>query len=156
MKAISLWQPWATLWVLQIKKFETRSWPFPVWYTGQVAIHAAQKKMRFFSDYLPDWQVEGINQALCIGGLIYEELPYGAFIGICDGIKSKRIDRHPETDLELELGDWSHGRHYWVPTNMRALPDPIPYPGRQKVFNVEDHIIFGGQPKPKQEQIRLF
>lgn len=44
MKAISLWQPWATLIAAGIKPFETRSWAPPRSLIGQtIAIHAARK-----------------------------------------------------------------------------------------------------------------
>jgi hypothetical protein len=38
MKALSLWQPWATLVALGVKKLETRSWSTT--YRGPLAIHA--------------------------------------------------------------------------------------------------------------------
>src|SRR6266496_247116 len=41
MKAISLWQPWATLMALNFKKVETRIWETK--YRGPLAIHAAQR-----------------------------------------------------------------------------------------------------------------
>ena len=49
IKAISLWQPWATAWVIGLKKAETRHWA-PVTfldrvargYGGPLAIHAAK------------------------------------------------------------------------------------------------------------------
>lgn len=77
MKAISLWQPWATLWVLQIKRNETRSWAFPHWYTGSVAIHAAKKKINIYAD-LDDaeWR-EGILKALNKAGIEYIEMKNG-------------------------------------------------------------------------------
>lgn len=43
MKIITIWQPWATLIALGIKKFETRSWSTE--YTGPLAIHAAKRKV---------------------------------------------------------------------------------------------------------------
>jgi hypothetical protein len=44
MKAISLWQPWATLIACGAKPFETRSWAPPRDLIGQhIAIHAAKK-----------------------------------------------------------------------------------------------------------------
>lgn len=43
MKAISIWQPHASLLLLGAKPFETRSWPVPKALIGQrVAIHAAK------------------------------------------------------------------------------------------------------------------
>lgn len=44
MKAISLWQPWASLIAAGVKPFETRHWPPPRSLIGQtIAIHAAKK-----------------------------------------------------------------------------------------------------------------
>lgn len=44
MKAISLWQPWASLIACGVKVYETRSWPPPRELIGQpIAIHAAKK-----------------------------------------------------------------------------------------------------------------
>jgi hypothetical protein len=44
MKAISLWQPWASLIACSAKPFETRSWAPPRGMIGQtIAIHAAKK-----------------------------------------------------------------------------------------------------------------
>ena len=41
MKAISLWQPWATLIAVGAKRLETRSWESR--YQGELAIHAAKR-----------------------------------------------------------------------------------------------------------------
>lgn len=41
MKAISLWQPWASLVAVGAKKIETRSWATK--YRGSLAIHATKK-----------------------------------------------------------------------------------------------------------------
>jgi Sigma-70, region 4 len=37
--ALSLWEPWATLWAAGVKKYETRSWATA--YRGEILIHAA-------------------------------------------------------------------------------------------------------------------
>ncbi len=43
MKALPLWQPWATLVALGAKRIETRSWPAPRWVLGErIAIHATK------------------------------------------------------------------------------------------------------------------
>jgi len=42
MKAITLWQPWASLIACGAKKYETRSWYTN--YRGKIAIHASKKK----------------------------------------------------------------------------------------------------------------
>jgi len=45
MKAITLWQPWASLVAAKVKTIETRAWPAPSALIGQrIAIHAATRK----------------------------------------------------------------------------------------------------------------
>lgn len=41
MKALTLWQPWATLVAMEVKKIETRCWSTK--YRGEIAIHSAVK-----------------------------------------------------------------------------------------------------------------
>jgi hypothetical protein len=41
MKAITIWQPWASLIAIGAKQYETRSWETK--YRGPIAIHAAKK-----------------------------------------------------------------------------------------------------------------
>ncbi|TRU31740.1 MAG: ASCH domain-containing protein [Microcystis aeruginosa Ma_QC_B_20070730_S2] len=43
MKAISLWQPWASLVANGLKLYETRGWPTK--YRGVLAIHAAKRPL---------------------------------------------------------------------------------------------------------------
>src|SRR5579885_2158306 len=53
MKALSLWQPWASLMADGRKKIETRHWRPPAWLLGQpLAIHAT---MRVDSDACEDF-----------------------------------------------------------------------------------------------------
>lgn len=47
MKALTLWQPWATLVAEGVKPFEFRRWPAPKWIWDQrIAIHAGARKVR--------------------------------------------------------------------------------------------------------------
>lgn len=59
MKAITLWQPYASLVALGVKTIETRSWPAPKGLVGQrIAIHAAAKPpIAHELDYIGDWMV---------------------------------------------------------------------------------------------------
>ncbi len=43
MKALTLWQPWASLIVLRHKRFETRSWKMDGLIGERIAIHAAKR-----------------------------------------------------------------------------------------------------------------
>jgi hypothetical protein len=47
MKALTLWQPWATLVAEGVKPFEFRSWPAPKWIWDQrIAIHAGARPVK--------------------------------------------------------------------------------------------------------------
>lgn len=47
MKALTLWQPWASLAALGLKKYEFRRWPAPRRCTRQrIVIHAARRQVR--------------------------------------------------------------------------------------------------------------
>lgn len=46
MKALTLWQPWASLVAIGIKQFEFRRWPAPAAVIGQrIVIHAAKRRV---------------------------------------------------------------------------------------------------------------
>lgn len=47
LKALTIWQPWATLVMVGAKPFEFRSWPAPRWIVGkELVIHAGSRPMR--------------------------------------------------------------------------------------------------------------
>ncbi len=55
MKAITIWQPWASLLACGAKQYETRSWATS--YRGPIAIHAAKKNVLDYSR--PDKRTAG-------------------------------------------------------------------------------------------------
>lgn len=60
MKALTLWQPWASLIACEAKEAETRSWPAPASLVGcRIAIHAAARPVRQCINGLPDvvWSI---------------------------------------------------------------------------------------------------
>lgn len=47
LKALTVWQPWASLIILGAKPYEFRGWRFPDWMQGKrIVIHAAARKMK--------------------------------------------------------------------------------------------------------------
>jgi len=47
VKALTIWQPWASLIVAGAKPYEFREWPAPRWVQGQrIAIHAGARSVR--------------------------------------------------------------------------------------------------------------
>ena len=74
MKALSLWQPWASLWCSPAKIHETRHWPLR--HRGKLVVHAAKK---FVRDVDPALETILDSDFGSHWGL---ELPTGALIGI--------------------------------------------------------------------------
>lgn len=83
MKAISLWQPWASLIACGAKRYETRDWPPPSKLIGQrIAIHAAKKI---------DKEAAGLAEQLLYtqrGGRLSNEL-YASIKGTPDRLMGK-------------------------------------------------------------------
>lgn len=59
MKALTLWQPWASLVALGVKSIETRSWSTP--YRGQLAIHAAKTRPKTYAMQVGDYRCVPLN-----------------------------------------------------------------------------------------------
>lgn len=151
MRAISLWQPWASAISTDAKRIETRGWPTN--YRGRLAIHAAKRKVASELTYFR-------SSSIWIGALSplsVDELPFGALVAVCDLIdcrfsgsfKADEIDmiRRPYPDLtnewtwtERNMGNFGPGRFGWVLTNIRRI-EPIPYLGKQGFFNVPDELV---------------
>lgn len=139
MKAISLWQPWAQAIAVGAKTVETRSWKTN--YRGPIAIHAAktqnaethQATNAFRAD--PD----------IAPGEIPAALPFGAFVALATlyaCYQTEDIDRwYYISATENRYGNYEPGRFGWVLKDIQALDDPVPYRGRQGLFEVPDEII---------------
>jgi len=133
MKAISLWQPWATLMALDLKKNETRTWTRH--YTGPIAIHAAQRTIRFQD--IPD-VIEALgDKGIDIGDL---PMPLGKIVCVRKITGYFRTDHFMPPELEFYLGNYSPGRWVWTTKMVQAL-EPIPYSGHRKIFEIPDELF---------------
>jgi len=135
MKAITLWQPWASLVALRIKRWETRNW----WtnYRGPLAIHAAGKKS-FHSHYMNAAQTSITTPDLKIEGL-----PFGAIVAVCDLTDCIEMTHQMIMEMtghERMLGDWFEGRYAWKLENVRALDKPIVVLGKQGLWSLPPSI----------------
>jgi len=129
MKALTLWQPWASLIVMGQKRFETRSWKRDSLIGVRIAIHAAQRPAH-------DLPSDLIHE---LAGLDLDPLglPLGAVIGT-----AVVIDFH-QTELiapgltrrELAFGEYSSGRWAWRLDDVTMFPAPVSARGRQGVWN---------------------
>lgn len=142
MKAISLWQPWATAMAVGLKRNETRSWWTP--HRGDLVICSAKRK--------PTGEVE--RAILADIGLRAIHLPLGYALCVVDlfqCIPVNFINQMPTGD-EYKLGDYSPGRFVWRTRNLRTLKQPIPIIGRQGFFEVD----IGGAELTHSDETLLF
>lgn len=136
MKAISLWQPWASAMAVGTKKNETRGWVLPKWAIGPpVAIHAAKRWTREEKEYAEDFLADGYN----IGFTDLKNPPLGGIVAVVRFSQCMRTDdigHHVLGRQEYEFGNYFHGRFAWV-TNM-AIPIPfIPCKGQQGFWDLD-------------------
>ena len=130
MKAITIWQPWASLIAWQEKRYETRSWETK--YRGPLAIHAglddsALDVVDANSFYRAAFKRHG-DPALT-------KLPLGEVVCVVD-----LVDVVPVAYLcalsqsETTFGDYSPSRFAWRLDNLRVLVEPIPVRGKQGLW----------------------
>lgn len=147
MLCISLWQPWASLWVARRKIHETRHWAPPVTIKGMpvlgatIGVHAA-KRLIARDDLDP------LCARICDDefGLHWERtLPRGLVIGAGRLVAcwQTAARRRQVTQEEQALGDWSDGRYAWQLIDTVQFARPIPWRGQQAVFDVPDEAIAG-------------
>ncbi len=138
MKAITLWQPWASLMSIGEKRFETRSWSTK--HRGEMAIHAA--KMPISKIPLPNATFVLMQSLLERGGLDIFDLPYGCVVAVGNLIEIFPTEEHWHRinirAKDLELGDWSEGRFAWDFAEVDALDPPIPTRGSQGIWEWAD------------------
>jgi hypothetical protein len=130
MKAISLWQPYASL-IGRGKSIETRHWETN--YRGPLAIHAAKTQKAM---HLCD--AEPFYSRLFTGELALGDMPFGGIVAVCtleNCIRTFRLQDLPEP--ERSFGDYTLGRYGWILRNIRILKDPIPMRGQQGFWEVD-------------------
>lgn len=137
MKAISLWQPWASLMAVGAKRNETRSWPTS--HRGDLAICAAKH-----------WDDDC---AACLGEPEFEEalrgkvqkMPFGCVVAVVDlysCVRSEEVNLkssvvRPLHKHEHLFGNYGCGRFVWQTRNLRTLLTPVPVKGRQGLFELD-------------------
>lgn len=130
MKAITLWQPWASFIADGFKTYETRSWPIP--FGGNIAIHASKKWTRK--------QIDLLNQLVLdfseLGDYAVTKLPLGVIVAACKVIACIRVEdiRDQLSPLERALGNYEDGRFAWQLEVVRIPDHPIPANGRQGIW----------------------
>lgn len=139
MKALTLWEPYATLVAHGFKEVETRDWYTN--YRGPLAIHAAKRK--------PDpTDLSHVTFALGHRGLELPALKFGAVLCTCNLVactmapnaeyNCKKLKEWFEPkrgwDFERLFGDYSSGRWAWILRDVKLLEPPQLAHGTRKLW----------------------
>lgn len=123
MRAITLYQPFASWIARGDKEYETRSWSTK--YRGEILIHAGLKL-----DYLPMTD-------------IIENYPRGVVVALAT------LENVYPTELQIDyvsmderaVGDWRPDRYAWKLTDVRPLQIPIACKGRQGLWRPSGDLV---------------
>jgi hypothetical protein len=153
MKAISLWQPWASFKAIDEKRIETRG--RPTHYRGDLVICATLKKPDLMTVH-PDvvrrlwpWRRQLLADPTApVEGTVdvYRALPTGAalcVVEVYDCLPTEQIIRRVDLfgrGWEAALGNYALGRFGWLTRNCRRLTTPVPVKGKQGFFNLPPDV----------------
>lgn len=146
MKALPLWQPWATLVALAAKRVETRAYPpqlKDLYYGQRIAIHATLTKDELwlcetepFRQFTPDAKA----------------LPLGAIVATCVLDRASQITVESAEQLretnpaEFAFGNYAAGRWAWVLRDVEQLEIPVPFKGKWRQIPDVDDALLGASP----------
>lgn len=147
MKAITLYQPYATLVAIGAKQYETRG--FSTRYRGPIAIHAGKNRQPMNAITLEIWRYKSLPylKGICkhmveaiqeYTGKPYDDFvwPFGQIIAIAE-----IVDCEPAYGLakslpekQIAFGDFGIGRYAWKLENVKIIT-PVVISGKQGLWN---------------------
>lgn len=149
MKALPMWQPWASLVAVEAKRVETRSWPAPAWLIGQrIAIHATKTRRELHLVSAQPFR-RRLRAAREAGSLLFVDgdLPLGAIVATavidrCTCMTTESCAALAKQDPdEHDFGHYEPGRYAWVLRDVQRLDPVIPFRGSQGMFDVPDDLL---------------
>lgn len=159
MRAISLWQPWASAIPAGLKTIETRHWPTRR--RGPIAIHAAKRRIdSAMAVELADHPiVSSFFRAIgidCIGD-VNRTFPFGAIVAVANLVDCVPTESMTEvSSSDYQFGNFAPGRFAWRLDNIHRVDPPIPLKGRQGIFDWDepDYIteIIRGWPSSRAQE----
>ncbi|WP_211293112.1 ASCH domain-containing protein [Brunnivagina elsteri] len=135
-KAISLWQPWASLIPLGLKKFETRSWKTS--YRGKLLICSTANNPKHYQEYLK------IKDKLQLPAWDEVNFPHGRAIALCDLVDCTEMTPEfieQQSQTEINSGDWQVGRYAWKLENIQPITEQFAVKGKQGLFTLSLDIF---------------
>jgi activating signal cointegrator 1 len=139
VKALTLWQPWASLVAIGEKRVETRCWSTK--YRGELAIHAGAKippKWLGASRFAPDFTRELADVLLTRRPeLKLLMLPRGVVLCIVRLVDIQTTDEAAGflCQRELIFGNYESGRYAWFFEMVKKFDDPIPAKGNRLLWD---------------------
>ena len=164
VRAITLWQPWASLIAWGAKTIETRSWATP--YRGPLAVHAAQRPpgpAPGSAFGMGDEAMTAYDEVARAHGVVDMcALPRGAVVAIARLVDCRCTfapgDPPPEWLDEISRADRLFGnlgpdRYGWILEAITPLPEPIPAIGHQGLWTWRvpeplEHLLSSRFPLP--------
>lgn len=143
IKALPLWQPYASLIAYGAKRVETRDYPpqrLGLRFGQRIAIHACKTGTDLWLCGIdgPDEFVDQLpNSFPCP-----EDLPLGAIVATCVIDRAREVTQESHDLLwsrnpqEYAFGNYAPGRWAWVLRDIERLINPVPFRGRQGSFDV--------------------
>ncbi len=133
MKAITIWQPYASLIEDGLKKYETRSWRTN--YRGPLLIHSGLRPMRWIMKHSNEEALDVAIERFGMEQLI--ELPVGRTVCVVDLVDCIRMTPEfiaRQDPKELAVGDWQPGRYAWKLANPRPV-EKVEILGKQGLWD---------------------
>lgn len=137
IRVISLWQPYATLFMLDRKGCETRGQKMPFQRGERVAIAATKQVKREQKELFGHPRLQRYYRNEGLPDRI-DDLPRGCIIGTAIAWNSFEITLEMAMNLEEReyvYGDWRPGRWAWDFQEKTLLKEPIPVRGGQGVWH---------------------
>lgn len=157
MKALTLWQPWATLVAMGVKKIETRCWTTK--YRGPLAIHSAAKLPPSYlgASSRTDPFRDELAELFAVrrdrddrGGKhvddILRGLPCGKVLCIVNLLSVEETPdvREVISDRERIFGNYEDGRYAWHLEMVEVFEPPIAAKGNRMLWNWEHNWMLHG------------
>lgn len=142
MRAITLWQPWASLVAFEEKKVETRCWSTK--YRGELAIHSAARTPASLGVSRYDEKfVAALNEISKKHNwreyALIDDVPLGCVLCIVKlvSIELTATVRGDLSEQERLFGNYEDGRYAWFFEMVQKFDVPIPAKGNRMLWNWE-------------------
>lgn len=138
MKALTLWEPWASLLAHGHKGIETRCWSTK--YRGPIAIHSAKRRPEHLgaSCERPEF-ISKVNELMPA-----HPFPLGCILGVrvLKDVIPTELAREFITDQERLFGNYEDGRYAWLfDLELLILKKPVPVAGNRMLWNVAEEVL---------------